>query len=117
MKNFKQLPLSIVALLVAALAVWAQQDITGTWQGMLQAGRDLRTVVKVSRIDAELKAVVYSIDQSGAALPASGVTFQGSTLRFTVPGVGATYEGKLSADGKSIEVTEITNLKPKKEDD
>jgi uncharacterized protein (TIGR03435 family) len=96
--------LSIVTLLVAALAVWlqAQQDITGTWQGMLQAGRDLRTVVKVSKADAELKAVVYNIDAGGAAMPASDVTFQGSTLRFKVPGVGATYEGKMSDDGRSI---------------
>ena len=44
----------------------AQQDVTGTWQGTLQAGRDLRTVIKITKADAELKAVVYSIDQGGA---------------------------------------------------
>jgi hypothetical protein len=50
--NAKHIVRSIVALLVAAgSVVWvhAQQDITGTWQGTLQAGRDLRTVVKVSQ--------------------------------------------------------------------
>jgi uncharacterized protein (TIGR03435 family) len=107
--------LSIVAaLLVAASAIWlsAQQDITGTWQGTLQAGRDLRTVVKVSRADGELKAVVYSIDQGGATMPTSGVTFQGSTLKFTIPGVGANFEGRLSADGKSIAGTMTQGDRP-----
>ena len=72
------------------------------WQGTLQAGRDLRMVVKISKAGDELTAVLYSIDQGGAALPASGVTVQGTTIRFAVPGVGATFEGKLSADGTSI---------------
>ena len=102
----KKLVAPVLAL--AALSAWstvtlrAQLDITGTWQGTLQAGRDLRTVVKISKAGAELTAVLYSIDQGGGALPASGVTLQGSTIRFAVPGVGATYEGKVSADGASI---------------
>jgi uncharacterized protein (TIGR03435 family) len=104
----------LAALFVAASAVWlyAQQDITGTWQGTLQAGRDLRTVIKVSKDGGELKAVVYSIDQGGASMPTSGVTFQGSTLKFTVPGVGATFDGKLSADGKSIAGTMTQGDRP-----
>jgi uncharacterized protein (TIGR03435 family) len=104
----------VVALLIATGAVWlcAQQNITGTWQGTLQAGRDLRTVVKLSRADGELKAVVYSIDQGGATMPTSGVSFQGSTLKFTIPGVGATFEGRLSADGKSIAGTMTQGDRP-----
>jgi uncharacterized protein (TIGR03435 family) len=107
-------PSIVVASLIAGCAVWvsAQQDIIGTWQGTLQAGRDLRTVVKVSRADGELKAVVYSIDQGGATMPTSGVTFQGSTLKFTIPGVGATFEGRLSADGKSIAGTMTQGDRP-----
>jgi uncharacterized protein (TIGR03435 family) len=113
-ENTKRIVRSIVTLILSLSAVWvhAQQDITGTWQGTLQAGRDLRTVVKVSQADSELKAVVYSIDQGGAALPASGVTFQGSTLKFTVPGVGANYEGRLSADGRSITGTMTQGDRP-----
>ena len=59
-------------------------------------------MVKISKAGDELTAVLYSIDQGGAALPASGVTVQGTTVRFAVPGVGATFEGKLSADGTTI---------------
>jgi bla regulator protein blaR1 len=99
----KNLALSmLIPAALFAVALQAQLDVTGTWQGTLQAGRELRTVVKISKTGADLTAVLYSIDQGGGALPASGVTLQGSTLRFGVPGVGATYEGKISADGTSI---------------
>jgi uncharacterized protein (TIGR03435 family) len=106
----KKLVLALVVLSAGSLV--AQQDVTGTWQGTLQAGRDLRTVVKISQGGNELTAVLYSIDQGGAALPASGVTLQGTTVRFAVPGVGATFEGKLSADGTSIAGTMTQGDKP-----
>jgi uncharacterized protein (TIGR03435 family) len=99
----KSLVLSVfMAAAMFVVVLRAQLDVTGTWQGTLQAGRELRTVVKISKAGAELTAVLYSIDQGGAALPVSGVTLQGSTIRFAVPGVGATYEGKVSADGTTI---------------
>jgi hypothetical protein len=42
------------------------QNIADTWQGALHAGRDLRTVVKISKADdGGYKAVFYSIDQGG----------------------------------------------------
>ena len=78
------------------------QDITGTWQGTLQAGRDLRTVLKISKADGNLKAVLYSIDQGGQGISASSASLQGSTFKMAIEAIGGTYEGKLSADGSSI---------------
>ncbi len=80
------------------------QDLTGAWQGALQAGgREIRMVIKITKADGgDLKAVMYRIDQGGQALPASAITLQGSTVRMSVPGIGGTYEGKLSADVNSI---------------
>ncbi|HZL56121.1 MAG TPA: TIGR03435 family protein [Bryobacteraceae bacterium] len=102
----KKLLLSILALASALLA----QDVTGTWQGPIQlpaaaGGRQLRTVIKVSRADDKLKAVMYSIDQGGQPITAGEFTVQGSTIKMTVPAIGGKYEGKLSADAKSIEGT------------
>ena len=52
----KKLLLSILAITVFSGVVSnAQQDVTGTWQGTLQAGRDLRTVIKITKADAELR--------------------------------------------------------------
>jgi uncharacterized protein (TIGR03435 family) len=82
------------------------QSVTGSWQGTLHAGRDLRIVIKISTTDQDtLRAVLYSIDQGSAAIPAGTVALQGSSFRMTVPGIGGVYEGKLSADGASMKGT------------
>ncbi|MBZ5634637.1 MAG: TIGR03435 family protein [Acidobacteriia bacterium] len=80
------------------------QNITGTWQGSLQAGgRELRVVFKVSTTDADkLAAVMYSIDQQSPAIPATTFTRNGSTVKMTIAALNGTYEGKLNADGNSI---------------
>jgi uncharacterized protein (TIGR03435 family) len=79
------------------------QSIADTWQGTLHAGRDLRTVVKISKADdGGYKALFYSIDQGGDGLPVTKITLDGSTVKMTLTMIGGTYEGKLSADGKTI---------------
>jgi uncharacterized protein (TIGR03435 family) len=71
-------------------------------KGTLQVGRDLRNVVKISKADdGGYAGVFYFIDQSGGnGFTASKVTLDGPILKMTLP--GATYEGKLSPDGKTI---------------
>jgi len=77
------------------------QGIADTWQGTLHAGRDLRTVVKISKADdGGYKAVFYSIDQGGDGFTTSKCTLDGPTLKMTLP--FGSYEGKLSPDGKTI---------------
>jgi uncharacterized protein (TIGR03435 family) len=79
------------------------QDITGTWQGTLHAGQDLRVVVKISNADGGgYKAVAYSIDQGGAPIPVAKVTLDGRTVKMAMTAIGGTYEGMLSADGNSM---------------
>jgi uncharacterized protein (TIGR03435 family) len=93
----------IIALAALSAGTLFAQNITGTWQGTLQAGKELRIVIKISRTDTEaLKALMYSIDQSGQGISASAITLQGSAVKMSVPGIGGTYEGKLSADANSI---------------
>ncbi len=79
------------------------QNIADTWQGTLHAGRDLRTVVKISKADGGgYKAVFYSIDQGGDGIPVTKITLDGTTVKMSLTAIGGTYEGKLGADGKSI---------------
>jgi uncharacterized protein (TIGR03435 family) len=79
------------------------KDITGTWQGTLSVGRDLRIVIKVSKADGDgYKGLFYSIDQSGDSVPAPKITLDGTTVKMSIAVMGGTYEGKLSADGKTI---------------
>jgi uncharacterized protein (TIGR03435 family) len=79
------------------------QGIAGTWQGTLHAGRDLRIVAKISAADGGgYKAAFYSIDQGGDPVPVAKITLDGTTVKMAVTAIGGAYEGKLSADGKTI---------------
>jgi uncharacterized protein (TIGR03435 family) len=84
-------------------ALYAQdKDITGNWQGTLQAGKGLRIVMKVTKDDGKLKAVSYSIDQGGQPIPITSITLQGSAVNFTIKTLDVTYVGTLNPDGNSI---------------
>lgn len=79
------------------------QNIADTWQGTLHVGRDLRVVFKIAKADGGgYKAVFYSTDQSGDGLPVHEITLQGTTVKMSFTTQAATYDGKLSSDGKSI---------------
>jgi uncharacterized protein (TIGR03435 family) len=86
-----------------ATAESSVQNLSGTWQGTLSAGRDLRLVLKISKADdGAYKALFYSIDQSGDSIPATKLTFEGTTVKISLSAIGGNYEGKLSSDGKTI---------------
>jgi uncharacterized protein (TIGR03435 family) len=89
------------------------QTLADTWQGTLHAGQDLRMVFKITKAEDGYTAVFHSIDQ-GLNLPVSRITLDGSTVKMTLAKDLVTYEGKLSADGKTIAGTwtQGSNLLP-----
>jgi uncharacterized protein (TIGR03435 family) len=97
----------------AAFSRVSAQSITGTWQGTLQpppqappGAAGLRIVLKISTTDADkLAAVLYSIDQRSPAIPATTFTRSGSTVKMAVTQLNGNYEGRVSADGNSIDGT------------
>ena len=92
-------------LLIAPLCsgTMLAQDITGTWQGtlMLPTKQELRTVIKISKDGAGLKAAFYSIDQTPQPIAAT-IALAGSTVTVTVPAAAAKYEGKLDSDAVNL---------------
>ena len=93
----------VIALTALIGNVVSAQDLTGTWQGVLQAGgRELRTVIKVTRDDTgALRALLYSIDQNSPGLPGTA-SVEGSVIRMSFPAANISYEARLGADGKSM---------------
>jgi len=98
----KKLMLWMMAFVALAGGALHAQDITGTWQGTLKAGKDLRLILVVSKDDGRLQAKMYSIDQGADPFKASSISQGGSTVKFALDIIGGTYEGKLSADGNTI---------------
>jgi non-heme chloroperoxidase len=86
------------------------QNLAGDWQGTLKAGtQELRLVLAVDKSgDGKWGATFGSIDQMpdwGARTPIDSITLQGSTLKFALAAARASYEGKLSADGATLQGT------------
>jgi uncharacterized protein (TIGR03435 family) len=88
-------------------------DIADTWQGTLHAGQDLRTVVKITKDDkGAYKGAFYSLDQGGQPINLDSVTLNGQDVKFVLKMFGVSYEGKLSADGKTIDGTSTQGGNP-----
>jgi uncharacterized protein (TIGR03435 family) len=93
--------LMIVALVLSATASYAQ-DITGQWQGTLQAGaREMRLVFRITADPDGFRAQGFSIDQGGQPIPVS-VTRDGAVVKFAIVAIGGSYEGRLSPDGTTM---------------
>ncbi len=83
-------------------------DITGNWQGTVEAGRGFRIILEITQADQSqagkgaLQGIFYSMGVGGTReSDVPSITFEGSILRFEISSEGS-FDGKLGADGKSI---------------
>jgi len=88
-------------------AVGFAEDITGDWNGTLQAnGVELRLVLHISQdADGNWKATLDSVDQGTNGIPVSSAKLNNSTLSLDVPAVQGTYEGKVNPEASEISGT------------
>jgi uncharacterized protein (TIGR03435 family) len=96
--------LTLWVMAVAALpgSALQAQNITGNWQGTVQAGPEkLRIVFKIALENDKLKATLYSVDRPSPPI-ATTITQDGSAIKMTIPSLNGNYQGKLSGDGNSI---------------
>jgi uncharacterized protein (TIGR03435 family) len=86
-----------IAMLVGG--VLHAQDLSGNWQGTLQAGAGLRTILKIAKADSGgWKAVMYSVDQGGQPIAVTSLAVDGLKLNFTIKPLDVTYVGTLNSD-------------------
>jgi uncharacterized protein len=105
--SFPFLAFPIIATLLVVVghnAAAQSQSVEGFWAGALDTGVfKLRLVMKFSRTpDGKLKGLLDSLDQGAKDIPMDVVTFQNGALHVEMKSLGATYDGKLSADGTQI---------------
>ena len=95
----------LIALALLSGSGALAQDLAGIWQGTVKnpdTRQELRTVIKIAPYAGKsITGNLYSVDQTFLVFPAT-ITVQGSTVKMSIPGIGATYEGKLSADGNKM---------------
>jgi uncharacterized protein (TIGR03435 family) len=98
---------AVLAVLLAVVlpSSYAQtRDIVGTWQGTINSGSgQRRSVIKIfNGAHGLLEGVFYSIDEASGPWTIASITVHGSAVKMSIPAMGATYEGDISADGRSI---------------
>ena len=104
-------------LLLAALpGALLAQALEGTWQGAItppNLNREIRMAFKITKDGNDHRGVFYNLE-AGRQVNLGAITLQGNVVKVAVPGMGATYEGKLEADGNSITgtLTQGTNPLP-----
>jgi hypothetical protein len=81
-----------------------KSDIAGDWTGTLKTpGPELRLVLHVQKAEGEAwKATLDSVDQGSNGIPVAQVSLDGNRLKLDVAAVKGTYDGEVSADGKTI---------------
>jgi fermentation-respiration switch protein FrsA (DUF1100 family) len=79
--------------------------LEGRWTASLEAGEAiLHLVLHVSKAeDGSLKATIDSLDQGVYGIEVTSLTQKDSILQFNVSSVGASFEGKIAADRRTIE--------------
>ena len=105
MKKAKALWIVVMGLLCGP--VLFAQDLTGDWQGILEAGpRKLRMIAHFEQPEgAATKATLYSIDENpdrGAGIPVDSVTVKDGSVQVAIAALRGSYHGTLAADGNSM---------------
>jgi hypothetical protein len=79
------------------------KDLEGDWDGSLDLnGNVLRLSLKLTnQAGGGATGVLISLDQGGAQIPLRAIEQKDAHVKFTVPGVGGTYEGDVK-DGQIV---------------
>jgi non-heme chloroperoxidase len=104
-KKAKALWIAVMGLL--CVPTLFAQDMTGDWQGTLEAGpRKLRMIAHFEQPGgAAIKATLYSIDENpdrGAGIPIDSVSVKDGSVQVAIAALRGNYQGTLAADGNSM---------------
>ncbi len=82
------------------------QDITGTWNGILEIqGTQLRIVFHIEKTGEGYSTKMDSPDQGATGIATDKTTWSDNTLTISAPALGMKYTGQLDADTREIKGT------------
>ncbi len=75
------------------------QNITGAWNGILKVQTiQLRIVFNITKTDSGYTSTMDSPDQGAKGIPVTTTTFENPILKFELPAMAITYDGRLEND-------------------
>jgi len=91
--------LSFTLILVLIFSPLQAQDITGTWNGILNVQQSqLNLVFHIEKTENGYSATFDSPDQGAMGIPFSGVNYEKPEIELISKNIAASYEGTVSAD-------------------
>jgi hypothetical protein len=103
---YRSLRIAILVALSLTVPLHAQPaDPSGHWEGAIQApGKDVKIEIDLAKKDGKLAGTFGTPEQNESGFPLSNVAAQGTTVSFEIKASsgGGTFQGTLSADGKSM---------------
>lgn len=101
----KSILFSLSVMVLITQLSFGEQDLTGIWQGTVKLGPfESRVVLKMSKgYGGSWNAKVYTLDQGLMSMTAESVNLQDSNIKVTFSSGQGSCEGKISADGASIQ--------------
>ncbi len=96
-----------LAIVLSTAAAAHAQSVAGDWLGTLNVGPvALRLVLHITTgSDGRLTATLDSIDQGAKGIPVSSIALKDSTLSVAIAVIKGSFEGRVSADGNTIDGT------------
>lgn len=89
----------LLGLILLSTSNLNAQDITGEWNGVLDAmGNQVRLVFHIQKTDSGYTATLDSPDQGAMGIPFTSVEFSDDTLMMRATNIGAFYRGVPAAD-------------------
>ena len=91
--------ITLLTTLLVSANCFAKNDPVGIWQGLLNAGKQLRVVFIISEGNGKLSATMESPDQGVKDIPCSDVSVKGDSLHIELASLKSGYSGRFEADG------------------
>jgi uncharacterized protein len=97
-KLFSNLSLYLIIAWVLVSSSLYAQDITGQWNGVLNAGMQLRIVFHIEKSDTGFTGKMDSPDQKAFGIPLTSVSWGDSLIKLSLKSAQIVYEGKLNKE-------------------
>lgn len=97
---FRGLLAALACMVIAGSTHAREERFEGAWNGVLDVGAaQLRLELRIEQSGGGYSAVMVSVDQGGAQIPASAISFDGDSVDVTMAAMGARYTATL-AEGR-----------------
>ena len=93
-------PLGVAAVMASPVVAQTPAELTGAWTGSIVTPAGMTSLTL--KIDTQGRAVMDATALGMTDIPVEGPTVESGVVRFSIPSLGGSFEGRLSDDRKTL---------------